>query len=215
MKKLTLYPLLLPILLLQACSMSNVQTERPPTIQKQWKSLVLKSGESYHYKTQKMAEQPVQVNLLLTQESSEQLKALWELKQADRLLYSTEVIEPATNLIMSSKAALITETAANAFVNTILMDWWSAIDYLDWEVGYKRAVQVEMLAAFMIEVVDTCDIASIQGFKVRLTAGNTLMADACLAPTISVPLSVIRYQKDGVSKLYSATLLSYPRAEGL
>lgn len=215
MKKLTLYPLLLPVLLLQACSLPNVQTELPPNMQKQWKTVGLKSGEAYHYQTQKMAEQPVHVNVSLAQASSETLKAAWELKQAERLIYATTVVEPAENLIMSSKAALLTEPAASAFVNTVLMDWWSAIDYLGWEVGYKRAVQVEMLAVFMLEVMDTCDIAGIRGFQVRLTAGNTLMAEACLAPTLSVPLSVIRYQKDGVSMLYSATLQSHRRAEGL
>ena len=108
-----------------------------------------------------------------------------------------------------SQPALITEKIAIPFLSTILMNWWRGIDHFRWEVGFKRAVQVEMLAGFMIEVIQECDVAGIKGYQVELKAGKTLMAEACLSPTIGLPLSVKRYQPRGGKLKYEAKLLDY------
>ena len=89
------------------------------------------------------------------------------------------------------------------------MNWWSGIDYFRWEVGFKRGVLVEMLAAFMVEVINECEVAGLKGFNVQLKAGKTLMAEACLSPEIALPLSVKRYHSNSGKLKYEAKLTYY------
>ena len=84
------------------------------------------------------------MNLALKQAAGTQLRAWWELSQRGNVSFSTQLTESVDNLLISSKAALITEPSATALVNTVLMNWWSAINYIRGEIAYKREVQTDM-----------------------------------------------------------------------
>ena len=208
MKNITLYSLLLLMLSLNACHAPNVQVELPPDMQNQWQPILLSVGETYQFQTQQTNKDSTVVNLALKQAAGTQLKAWWELSQRGNVTFSTQLTESADNLLVSSKAALITEPSATALVNTVLMNWWSAIDYLRWEIGYKREVQTDMNTVFILKVIAECDIANIKGSQIQLESGGKRVAEACIAPTVPLPLSVTRYQADGTVE-YSAIMLNY------
>ena len=208
MKNITLYPLLLLMLSLNACHGPNIQVELPPDMQNQWQPILLSVGETYQFQTQQGNADTTLVNLALKQAAGTQLKAWWELSQRGNVSFSTQLTESADNLLISSKAALITEPSATALVNTVLMDWWSAIDYLRWEIAYKRELQTDMSTVFILKVIAECDIASFKGSLIQLASAGEKVAEACIAPTVPLPLSVTRYRAYGTVE-YSAIMLNY------
>lgn len=205
MKKIVVF---LCLQCLIGCSQLGVTPTPNSRKTNKWQPILLKSDEFFEYQTTS-GDKVTIVDLLIKQGESNRLQALWDIKRQDKTIVSKQVLAPANNLLISSKAALITEKNAVPFVSTILLNWWSGIDYFRWEIGFKRAVLVDMLAGFMVEVIEECNVAGIEGFQVQLTTGKTLMAEACLAPNIAFPLSVKRYPFKKGSWQYEATLQNY------
>jgi len=202
------YLLLVLSLSLIGCNQTNVQPEiiHIDRVNK-WQPILLKDGNNFVYQIKDQGNKLTVVRLVVKQDIKNNLHALWNIEIEDKVIISKQVIDSPERLFISSKAALLPEKTALPFLNTILMNWWTKIDYFYWRVGYKRAVLVEMLAGFMIEVISECEVAGINGFTVQLRAGITLMAEACLSPTMTFPLSVIRYNSDTQTIKYEATLL--------
>lgn len=201
--------LLLLTLSLIGCKQTNVQPEKIDTTRvNKWQPILLKEGDDFEYQTKDKDNKLAVVSLVVKQNIKNNLQASWKIDAEDKVILSKQVIDSPERLFISSKAALLTEKMALPFLNTILMNWWSKIDYFYWRVGYKRAVIVEMLAGFMIEVISECEVAGINGFTVQLRAGKTLMAEACLSPIITFPLSVKRYKSDGQAIRYEAKLIN-------
>lgn len=192
------------------CNQTTLKSEttQPHQLNK-WQPILLKSGEYFQYQAKIPGKNLSSISLSIRQDSPDKLHALWEVRQEDKIMLLKQLIASPESLLISSKAALLTEKIALPFIDTILMNWWSEIDYFRWEVGFKRAVQVEMLAIFMVEVINECHVAGIKGFQVQLKAGKSLMAEACLSPTITLPLSVKRYRSNGEKLKYEVTLLNY------
>lgn len=195
-------------LFLIGCKQTIVKEKTHPFGHK-WQPISLKDGEFFQYLTSSAEKKPTLTSLLIRQDKQNKLQASWTVHQDEKIIVSKQVIASSQNVLTSSKAALMTEKHTGPFLNTILMHWWPGIDYFRWEIGFKRAVLVEMLAGFMVEVIKECNVAGIQGFQVRLTTGKILMAEACLSPTIAFPLSVKRYHFKEKNLMYEATLLNY------
>jgi len=209
--KNTAVPLLFLLTLsLIGCNQTNVQPEKAHTDRlNKWQPILLKKGDDFEYQTKSMGTKTTVISLSIKQDMKNSLQALWEVKQEEKIVLSKQVIASPENILVSSKAALITEKNTTPFLSTVLMHWWPSIDYFRWEVGFKRAVLIEMLAGFMIEVIKECNVAGIDGFQVQLKAGKALMAEACLSPAITLPLSVKRYQSNGLGLKYDVILISY------
>jgi len=209
--KNTAVPLLFLLTLsLIGCNQTNVQPEKAHTDRlNKWQPILLKKGDNFEYQTKSMGTNTTVISLSIKQDMKISLQALWEVKQEEKIVLSKQVLASPENLLISSKAALITEKNTTPFLSTVLMHWWPGIDYFRWEVGYKRAVLVEMLAGFIIEVIKECNVVGIDGFQVQLKVGNTLMAEACLSPIITLPLSVKRYHSSGGGLVYETKLLDY------
>jgi len=206
-KNISCYLLILFTLLIAGCNQPTVKPEK--TYANKWQPILLKDGDNFEYRTKISDKNITTIRLMIKQNTQNKLKALWEVKQGEKIILSKQVIASPENILISSKAALITEKNTTPFLSTVLMHWWPGIDYFKWEVGFKRAVLIEMLAGFMIEVIKECNVAGIDGFQVQLKAGKILMAEACLSPTITLPLSVKRFQSSGGKLKYEAKLLNY------
>ncbi len=210
MKNISCYLFLLLALSVTGCSDTIIKSETAPVHRpNKWQPILLKTGDFFKYHSTAPDKKPTFLSLMVKQDTQKKLQALWEVNQGEIIVLSKQVIASADNILASSKAALLTEKVTIPFLNTILMSWWPKIDYFHWEIGFKRAVQLEMLAVFMIEVIDECEVADIKGFQVQLKAGKTLMAEACLSPTITFPLSVKRYDLDGRYLKYEVKLINY------
>jgi len=202
--------LFLLTLSLIGCKQTNVQPETIHTDRlNKWQPILLKNGDNFEYQTKALGTKATVTTLSIKQETKNSLQALWEVKQEETIILSKQVLASPENILISSKAALITEKNTTPFLSTVLMHWWPGIDYFRWEVGFKRAVLVDMLAGFMIEVIKECNVADIDGFLVKLKVGKTLMAEACLSPTIPLPLSVKHYHSSGGGLMYETKLLNY------
>ncbi len=205
------YPLLLLLALsVFGCYETIIKSETAPVHRpNKWQPILLQTGEFFRYQSTAPDKKSTFISLMVKQDTKKNLQALWEVNQGEKIVLSKQVLASADNILASSKAALLTEKVTIPFLNTIVMSWWPKIDYFHWEIGFKRAVQLEMLAVFMIEVIDECEVADIKGFQVQLKAGKTLMAEACLSPTITFPLSVKRYDLDGRYLKYEVKLINY------
>lgn len=207
-KTLYLLVILVSLFIIGCKTTVNIETDNSYRLIK-WRTILLASGEFFEYQTKDSNHNLSIISLEIKQGRLDELQALWKVKQGSKIILSKLVNAPQERLIVVSQPALITEKIATPFLSTILMNWWSRIDYFRWEIGFKRAIQVEMLAGFMIEVIKECEVAGIKGFQVQLKARQSLIAEACLSPKIGLPLSVKRYQPRGGELKYEAKLLDY------
>lgn len=208
--KKILYLLVMLVSLLAIGCATTIKTETDSSYKlNKWQPILLKNGEVFAYQTKDSNYYSSIISLKIKQNKPNALLALWEVKQGSTIVLSKQVEAPAERLMVASQPVLITEKIVTPFLSTILMNWWNGIDYFQWKVGFKRAVQVEMLTGFMIEVIKECEVAGIKGFQVQLKARKFLMAEACLSPTITLPLFVKRYKSSGGGVGYEVKLLNY------
>jgi len=174
-----------------------------------WQPIRFQDKESYRYETFDRDKSRTVVSLQIKQLTADQWQAIWTAEQDGQTVMTKSIDGPSKLLLERSKSKLLSQKPAIPFVSTVLMHWWPKIDYFHWEIGFSRGVLIEMLAGFMIEVIDTCQVAGIDGFRVALKTGATQFAEACLSPDIALPLSVKRYVKGGDQVGYEAILLDH------
>lgn len=197
-------------LILIGCKQTTIKEKTHPFDHK-WQPISLKDGEFFQYLATATGKKPILTSLFIKQDEKNKLQAQWNIGRDEEVIVSKQVIASAENILISSKAALMTEKNTGALLNTVLMHWWPSIDYFKWEIGFKRAVLVDMLAGFMVQVIDHCEVAKIKGYRVELKSGVHLMAEACLAPSVALPLSVTRYDTTSGLVNFQAALLSYQK----
>lgn len=212
MKKLMRYITLAAGLAATACQTPTIKQETETPVSKQyWQPIFLQPGEEFSYQTVDANNNTARIDLEVRRQEPSQLQASWLIKPTNAHQINKQITSTPDLLLISSHAALIKEKSTTPFLNTVLMSWWSKIDYIRWEVGFKRAIHVEMLAGFMVEVSARCQTAGIQGYQVALKSGDDLMAEACIAPNIALPLSVTRYNPISHAISSETQLLTYQK----
>ncbi|MCK4840603.1 MAG: hypothetical protein KAT04_01830, partial [Methylococcales bacterium] len=138
-KTLYLLVILVSLFIIGCKTTVNIETDNSYRLIK-WRTILLASGEFFEYQTKDSNHNLSIISLEIKQGRLDELQALWKVKQGSKIILSKLVNAPQERLIVVSQPALITEKIATPFLSTILMNWWSRIDYFRWEIGFKRAI---------------------------------------------------------------------------